>query len=240
MSSGPAVEIVPATIWRVPTAPADLVNSYLLQDDDGQLTLVDCGAKRAPRKILHAIESIGCGPSDVTRIVLTHAHTDHAGGLSQMRGRTGAPVAVHERDAAYVRTGKAPVRDRGSAAGRAVNRLGHGHFPPVEVNEELVDGQLLPVAGGVRVVHTPGHTPGHVSLLHEDSGVLITGDAIFNVRRLRWPLAPLCTDVAHNRRTAGLLGDLDYSTAAFSHGPEIRDGAREAVRGFLRAEGVRT
>ena len=52
---------------------------------------------------------------------------------------------------------------------------------PVTVGEELVDGQVLDVAGGLRVVHTPGHSPGHVSYLHEPSGVLVTGDAIFNV-----------------------------------------------------------
>jgi glyoxylase-like metal-dependent hydrolase (beta-lactamase superfamily II) len=105
----------------------------------------------------------------------------------------------------------------------------------VDVDHELVDGEVLPVGGGLRVVHTPGHSPGHVSLLHEPSGVLITGDAIWNVLRLRWPVKAFCTDVAMTQRTASVLGDLEYSTAAFTHGPQVTDRARERVRGFLAA-----
>lgn len=238
MSRAPAIELGPG-VYRIPTAPSDLVNSFAFLDADGQVTLVDCGLRSAPKRILAALEWMGTGPSDVTRIVLTHAHNDHAGGLSRMRGRTGAPVAVHERDADYVRTGKSPVRDRSSRGGRLVGRLPGGGFSPVEVNEELVDGQVLDVGGGLEVVHTPGHTPGHMSLVHQESGVLITGDAIFNWRgRIKWPPLAFCTDVALTQKTAARLGDLKYDVAAFTHGPEIRDNAREAVRSFLSRQRV--
>ena len=81
----------------------------------------------------------------------------------------------------------------------------------VPVVEELVDGQVLDVAGGLRVLHTPGHTPGHVSLLHEASGVLITGDAIFNMAsRMRWPMAAVCTSARQNQQSAHVLGELEY------------------------------
>ncbi|MDQ5975280.1 MAG: hypothetical protein QG661_2489, partial [Actinomycetota bacterium] len=111
-------------------------------------------------------------------------------------------------------------------------------FAPVPLAQALHDGDVLEVGGGLRVVHTPGHSPGHVSLLHETSGVLITGDAIFNMTsRMRWPAAALCTSWRANQQSAHILGELDYSTAAFTHGPEIRDGAREAIRGFLRRAG---
>ena len=220
-------------VWRIATAPRDLVNSFALVEDDGQVTLVDAGQKRAAPRIVTGLAHIGVAPADVTRILVTHAHPDHVGGLSALRGRTGATVAVHERDAAYVREGKGPVLDRATLGGRLMRR--NRGAAPTPVEDELVDGQLLDVAGGLRVVHTPGHTPGHVSLLHEPSGVLITGDSIFNAfSRMRWPFAMLCTDSALSRRTAHVLGELDYRVAAFTHGPEIRDGAREAVRGFLR------
>ena len=89
------------------------------------------------------------------------------------------------------------------------------------------------------MVHTPGHTPGHVSLLHEESGVLITGDAIFNMAsRMRWPMAAICTSARQNQQSAHVLGELEYDVAAFTHGPEIRDRAREQVRGFLRRKGA--
>lgn len=232
MASNPAVQLAPG-LWRIPTVPFDLVSSFALVDDDGQTTLVDAGTRRAPKRILAGLRHIGVGPSDVTRLIATHAHADHIGGLAALRGRTGAPVAVHERDAAYVREGKGPVLDRSTVGGRLVRR--GPRTTPTPVEEELVDGQLLDVAGGLRVVHTPGHTPGHVSLLHEPSRVLITGDAIWNMRgRMTWSVPMFCTDFAMSKTTAEVLGELDYDVAAFTHGPEIRDGARESVRAFLR------
>jgi len=236
MPGRPAIELAPG-VHRIPTAPFDLVNVFALLDEDGQVTLVDCGGKRASKSIVAGLADLGIAPVDVTRIVLTHAHSDHAGGLADMRARTGAPVAAHHSDAAYLRNGRAPVRDHSATGGRLVGRLPGGGFPPVEVSDELADGDVLDVGGGLRVVHTPGHTPGHVALLHEPSRVLITGDSIWNVRgRMAWPLAALCTDYRMNQKTAHVLGELDYDVAAFSHGPEIRDNAREAVRGFLRDE----
>ena len=217
------------------TAPRDLVNTFVLVDDDGQVTLVDAGTKRAPKAVMSGLTHIGVGPSDVTRIIVTHAHPDHVGGLAAMRGRTGATVTVHERDAAYVREGTGPVLDRSTLGGRLMRRTRGSAPTPVE--EQLVDGQLLDVAGGLRVLHTPGHSPGHVSLLHEPSRVLITGDSIWNMRgRMTWSVPMFCTDAALSRRTAEVLGELDYDIAAFTHGPEIREDAREAVRGFLRTK----
>ena len=225
-------------VWRIPTAFADLVNTFAFVEDDGQVTLVDAGTKRAPKRIMAGLHHMGVGPTDVTRLIATHAHSDHVGGLAALRGRTGAPVAAHERDAAYIRQGKGPVLDRSRLGGKLIRRGPKSSPTPVE--EELVDGQRLEVAGGLRVLHTPGHTPGHISLLHEPSRVLVTGDSIWNMRgRMTWPWAMGCTDFAMSKRTADVLGEQDYDVAAFTHGPEIREGAREAVRGFLRAKADR-
>lgn len=234
----PAPVLLAPGVYRIPTAPWSLVNSFAFVDDDGQVTLVDCGTKGAPRKLQAALSAIGAAPSDVTRIVLTHAHPDHAGGAEEVRRGSGAPVAVHADDADRARRGTPPPRDTSSRLGRLLHRLPAGGFPAVEVAEELADGQVLPVGGGLRVVHTPGHTPGHVSLLHEATGVLVTGDALFNWRLGRrgisWSLRALCTDFRLSQRTAHVLGELEYGVAAFTHGEEIRDRAREQVRGFLR------
>ena len=179
------------------------------------------------------LRAIGRHPGDVTRIVLTHAHTDHAGGAAEMAARTGAPVAVHEADAGYAEAGRPPPFEQSLLVGRLMRRIPCAGFPPVAVGERLSDGQVLDVGGGLRIVATPGHTPGHVSLLHERTGTLITGDALFNVRQLRFSPRPLCTDFRLNEQTAHVLGELEYERVAFTHGTEITDGAREAVRGFL-------
>lgn len=233
MAKTPAVRLADG-VWRIPTLPFDLLSSYAFVDDDGSVTLVDAGIKRAPARIVAGLAAIGKHPGDVTRIVLTHAHTDHAGGLAEVRGRAGdPPVEVHADDARYVREGVSPPFDSSSTAGRLLSRGPDQRFTPVEVGRELHDGDEVPVAGGLTVLHTPGHTPGHVSLLHPRSGVLVTGDSLFNIRGVRWPFGAACTDPAQSRRTAQRLVDLQYSIAAFTHGPEIRDGARDAVAAFI-------
>ena len=149
--------------------------------------------------------------------------------------RTAAPgVAVHVDDASYVRAGTNPPRDLTTGSGRLFQRFSKGTFAAAAVDRELADGEMLDVAGGLRVIHTPGHTPGHVALLHEPTGVLITGDSIFNMgARRTWPFAAFCTSFAQTKQTAAVLADLDYRVAAFTHGPEISESAREQIRRFL-------
>ena len=228
----PIVLLAPG-VYRIPTL-GDYINSFAFVDEDGQVTLVDAGLTRAPARIVAALAGIGKRPSDVTRILLTHAHADHAGGARELLDRTGrSGVDVHEQDAGFVREGRAPSQL--STMGRLISRSPMGTFAAVPVETELHDGDVLEVAGGLRVVHTPGHTPGHISLLHEDTGVLITGDALMNMAsRMRYSFAMVCTSAHQNEQSAHVLGELEYSVAAFTHGPEIRENARERVREFLR------
>ena len=234
MSRTPAVALAPG-VYRIPTL-GDFINSFAFVDADGSVTLVDCGVKRAPKKIIEGLAALGKHPNDVKEIVLTHAHSDHAGGAAGMVAKTAADgVTVHEREAAYIVSGDAPPRDASTTLGAIFARMPGGGFAATTVSRELKDGDVLPTAGGLRIMHTPGHTPGHISLLHTPTGVLITGDAIWNMRsKMTWPVAAFCTSFRENKQTAHALGEIEYAVAAFTHGPEIRDNAREQVRGFLR------
>lgn len=227
-----AVQIAPG-VWRVPTTPFDLINTFLLESDDGSLTVVDAGARGAHTKVLAALAALGKAPQDVTHLLLSHAHTDHAGGAAKLKGATGSQVWAHDREAVYLREGRMPCPDRSTRGGRLLARLRAGGFAKVDVADTFADGAVLPLAGGVTVVHTPGHTPGHCSFLHAPSGVLLTGDAIFNVRRLRYSFRSVCTDVSLSRESAGRLGELDFDVAGFTHGPHVSAGAQQAVRAFL-------
>lgn len=226
-----SVSLAPGLV-RIPLLPADLLNVFALRDDDGQVTLVDAGLKGSPRRILQALAELGSAPSDVTRIVATHSHGDHVGGLRAVAEQTGAQVAVHDDDAEDVRVGRGAPLDPTTRVGRLLLRNSAADAAPVDT--ALRDGDMLPVGGGLRVVHTPGHTPGHVSLLHEPTGTLITGDAIWNVRSRRtWPVMSFCSNVSLTKQTAQRLAELEYETAAFTHGPEIRRTGRDAIRSFL-------
>jgi glyoxylase-like metal-dependent hydrolase (beta-lactamase superfamily II) len=218
-------------VWRVPTVPGDLVNSFLLADDDGSLTLVDAGLRGAQRPVLAALAALGKSPGDVQRILLTHAHADHAGGLAGVQEATGGRVLTHDEEAQYVRAGTPPPSQK--TLGRLMARLPGTGFRAVEVDESFADGAVLPVAGGLTVVHTPGHSPGHCSFLHRPSGVLITGDAVFNVAGLRYSPKAFCFDVPASRATADRLGELEFDLAAFTHGTEVRTDARATLRAFL-------
>lgn len=232
MSRGPVL-LAPG-VWRIPTFGQALINSFAFAESDGSLTLVDAGYRFAPRRLLAGIAALGKRPEDVKRIVLTHAHNDHAGGLAKLARTTGAPVDTHEAEAEYIRQGKAPPLDRRNLLARVVTHMPGLDFPATDVGSTFADGEELDVAGGLLVIHTPGHSPGHCSLLHRASGVLITGDALFNFRRITYSPKLFCTNIPLSRETADRLGEIDYEIAAFTHGPEIREGAREAIRSFLR------
>lgn len=226
-------------VYRIPTL-GDFINTMVFTQPDGSVTLVDVGLRRASGRIVAGLKAIGKHPADVQRIVLTHAHYDHAGAAAAMVARSAAAgVGVHTDDAGFVERGEAPPADTSTLAGRVFARLPGGGFDPAPVADRFTDGQLIDAAGGLRVHHTPGHTPGHISLVHEATGVLVTGDAIWNMSlRMVWPLAASCTSGRLNKQSAHTLGELEYRIAAFTHGPHISDNAREAVRGFLRRKGA--
>jgi len=237
MARTPAVELAPG-VWRVPLL-RDYINGFVFRDADGQVTLLDMGLPGHGEKVMAALSSIGSGPSDVTRLLLTHAHPDHLGGTAHVVEQTGLGVGVHADEARFVRSGETPPQVAVGLIGRLLQLMTPDlPLDPIPVAAELTDGELLPVAGGLRVVHMPGHSPGHAGFLHEPSGVLVTGDAIMNPLGMRWSPKSVCSDFRMSRRTAHRLAELDYGVAAFTHGPEVRDRPREHVRRFLARHGT--
>jgi glyoxylase-like metal-dependent hydrolase (beta-lactamase superfamily II) len=232
-----SVQLAPGIV-RIPTMPLDFLNSYAFLEDDGSVTLVDTGVRNSPPRIHAALAELGKKPEDVKRVLLTHAHGDHVGGAKGLSDHGGS-VHIHEHDTATLAAGRPLPSTSTTLPARLLRRLPLPTWDTVEASSTFADGEVLDVAGGLQVIHTPGHTPGHVSFLHPGSGVLITGDALFNfLQRMTFSPRLFCWDVPRSRETAARLGELDYEVAAFIHGPEIRQDARDRIRRFLRRKHV--
>ncbi|MGO4594733.1 MBL fold metallo-hydrolase [Leifsonia sp. 2TAF2] len=177
---------------RIPMPGGGLPYSlaYLVEDHGGRLLVVDPGSPtdEATGSLLDAVDALGRTPLDAASIVVTHLHADHAGGAAALRAATGAPVLMHAREAQAVETIArglpSPDLDAwGVPAGRraelravASAPVGPAVAPPDAV---LTDGELLDVPGRrIRVLWTPGHTPGHLCLHDEDAGLVFTGDHV--------------------------------------------------------------
>jgi glyoxylase-like metal-dependent hydrolase (beta-lactamase superfamily II) len=202
------------------------VNVIVLRDEDG-ITLIDTGLDRPG--LTARLARLGIAPSEVTRILLTHAHPDHVGGVARLRraGST-APVAVGVDDLEVVRGTIAPPEPELLGA-RLLSRLpapgAWGRPAVVPDATALEDGQQLDIAGGLRVVATPGHTAGHVAFHLTARDVVVGGDVIFNVFRLRPSPAFLCWRTAPNLASVARLAELGVGTLALAHGRPVTEDA---------------
>lgn len=216
-----------------------IVNVWLIRDGDGW-ALIDTGSPNSAGEILNAAAILGFQPGQLRHIVLTHHHADHAGSLAALRLRTPAGATAHPLDSDLIRRGMAvrPTLKPGpSALSQVLVRLfGASGSAPYEagiVEGEANEGDLLPIAGGLRVIHTPGHSAGHIALLAERHGVLFAGDACANMFGLG--LSIMYEDAAEGMRSLARLALLDFEAVCFGHGRAItRDAAGRFRRRWAR------
>jgi len=198
------------------TFPRALVNAFLVEAD--VLTLIDTGTPGGVDKITAAIRGAGHGERDLARIVLTHRHSDHAANAAALARVTGAAVLCSPGDAPYIREGTEQPRPRpATPLGRLmvpyVKRSLPWSLSAVDVEDGLVGDAMV---GPFRVIDTPGHTAGHVSLLWTDQGVLFAGDAAAHITSLG--PHPAADDPPTARQSFASLGQLGFDAACFGHG----------------------
>ncbi len=165
------------------THPRDC-HVYLIMSE-GEAVLIDTGAGIEPAPIRTEIDRAGAG-SRASRILITHAHADHSGGAAQLGPALGATVHASPEVAGYLRAGDAEKASFDVMQGPGGYPEDY-RFRSCEVDEELIDGQRLPVGElELEVVSTPGHSSGHLAfLLHRPSGTdLFSGDAAFAQGRI--------------------------------------------------------
>ncbi|KAA9159096.1 MBL fold metallo-hydrolase [Amycolatopsis acidicola] len=203
-------------------------NAFLLDGDEGY-TLVDVGWGSAPKRIEAALGSL----SDIRRVVLTHAHPDHVKGAAELAARTGARLFIHAADAPWLAAGRVPPAGRAGFAGRLLDRVPLVHWTPVTADVLLRDGDSVAGAGGLRVIHTPGHTPGHIALHYEPGNAVLVGDAIFNrAAELGIGPAALAADPAQRPASLGRL-PRDVAAVGLAHGDALRGNDLDRYHALL-------
>jgi len=222
MEIHPGIHRVPGLRWS---------NAYLLVEE-GELTLIDAGWPGDHRRILCYIRSIGRDPLELARVVLTHSHPDHTGTLKDLFRCTGATIAVHRADT------------RGGAKAGDF-RLHYPAQPPtfgselpflrqIPAHQILEDGQVLPVLGGLQVLHTPGHTPGSICLYLADQGVLFTGDTLLTDDQwFRRPVPFPGTNFQQYRASVERLAQVPFETACVGHGRPMLQGGSARLQEML-------
>ena len=154
--------------------------------DDNELVLIDAGLPGQIEMIKEAVRQAGFDLEKVTKVIITHQDMDHIG-CAKILAEMGAKILAHEAEAPYIQGDKTPVRitqmeerlpelsDEQRAFLEQV-KAGAPQFY-VHIDQQLTDGERLDICGGIKVIHTPGHMPGHIALLLEESNIMVAGDA---------------------------------------------------------------
>jgi hydroxyacylglutathione hydrolase len=191
-------------------------NAYVLLDEDtGDAVLVDPGEEGD--RLLRAVSALG---GTVRAIWLTHAHVDHVGGIAAVKRQADVPIYLHPEDR--------PLYD--SAAQQAA-MFGLRMDPPPAPDRELAEGDTLRC--GTRdfgVWHTPGHSPGHVTI--HGQGIAFVGDCLFAGSIGRTDL-PLSSPPALARSLERLCTLPDETIVYSGHGPATTIGEEKRSNPFL-------
>ncbi|MGH3071395.1 MAG: MBL fold metallo-hydrolase [Gaiellaceae bacterium] len=211
------------------------VRAFLIETN-GELSLVDTLFENDGRGVLEAIRKLGRKPADLKRIVLTHAHRSHLGGLAALKRETGATVLGHEWEADIVSGDRpaqsvglkptAPLRTYPFQVGIFLNRPKHR---PCPVDESVAEGDAV---GPLRVLHVPGHSPGHLAFAWEERRLLISGDAIATWPRFEpgWPAFTLNPE--QHADSIRRLAALEAGIVGVGHGDPITVDAAARLHGL--------
>ena len=204
-----------------------VANPYIIVDADW-LTVIDAGLPRNEKKILAYVASLGKSARDVKRIILTHSDLDHVGGLAALQKATGARTYASRIEADAIAAGKPSrqTKPSGFSVMRLVFTLMRPFFKatPFQVDEILTDGQILPALGGLRVIDTAGHTPGHISLFAPEVGILFCGDSMVSDEEgLHGSRTGLTWDEAKAKEAVRKQSALGARIVCSGHGPIVMD-----------------
>jgi glyoxylase-like metal-dependent hydrolase (beta-lactamase superfamily II) len=197
-------------VWRISGFVRDCLNVYLAGD-----VLIDAATRWHTWHLMRKLRG-----RRLSMVALTHCHPDHQGAAFFMCRKHGIPLACHEADVPAM-DGTGPMRPK-TLIVHWLGDLIAG--PPHRVRRVLRDGDQV---AGFRVVHAPGHTPGHVIYFRDSDRVAVCGDVLANMSfvtlqpGLRPPPSAFCVDPLQNWKSVELLASLHPKLVLFGHGPPL-------------------
>jgi len=207
-------------VYQVSLMPRNSINCYIIEN-----VLVDSGIRSSYNTIKKALHKVS-----VYQHILTHAHADHQGCSDQICAEFSIPLICHPDEVLRTETGMVttdyPTPQHWVAKLQEKYWAGQGH----KVDRTVVENDRI---GNFRVVETPGHSAGHISLFREKDGVLIIGDAATNMNLLttaiglRLPPKIFTSDQQRNIQSLEKLAKLNPKIICFGHGPVMRNTNRK-------------
>lgn len=214
------------------------VHAFLLETG-GELLLVDTLFEGDAHLVLEALQRLGRSPGDLRRIAITHAHRSHLGGLAALKRASGATVYAHRWEADIV---------AGDRRAQAVSILPHQSLKLIPfqlglwldlprhdrcpVDELLDEGDAL---GPLQVLHSPGHSPGHLTFWWPERGFLIAGDGVATWPNLCAGWKAFNLNHVQHKTSLGRLATFEPRIVGVGHGDPITTNAAEQVQRLAEA-----
>jgi glyoxylase-like metal-dependent hydrolase (beta-lactamase superfamily II) len=223
---------VKVVIKGVHLVPMGMANAFLIEGDD-ELTMIDAGYPGREAAVFGAIRELGRSPHQLKHLIFTHGHPDHIGSAARIVRKTGARTYMHPLDIPIAESG-GPFRPLTPAPGvlrRVVCKLffhPDERLDPVAIDQPLTAGEILPIAGGIEVIHVPGHCAGQVALLWRPGRMLFVGDVCMNIMGLGDPVG--FESLEEGRASQRKLATLSFDAAGFGHGEPIARNASTRFR----------
>lgn len=218
----------------------DIIHPVLIHDE-GHAVLVDAGYPGQLGKFAEALSPYGLRMQDVTQVILTHQDIDHIGSLPAILEEAGHDVEVmaSAEEKPFIEGEKMLLKITPEALAAAEAMIPPTvpdawkqaflstlkNPPKSPVHRVIHDGQRLDICGGIEVIATPGHTPGHISLYHVPTKTLIAADALRVVDgRLCGPDPDQTLDMGRAMESGGKLAGCEIETIICYHGGMYKDG----------------
>ncbi|MEC2920804.1 MBL fold metallo-hydrolase [Bacillus tropicus] len=186
-----------------------IIHPILLWDDE-MAVLIDTGFPGQFEDIQVEMERVGISFDKVKVVILTHQDIDHIGSLPNVleNGVSDIKVYAHELDKPYIEGDLPLLKD-----------VQLEDLPKGKVSDTVIDGQELPYCGGILILHTPGHTPGHISLYLKRSKILVAGDSMYSVNGVLGGVhAPTTLNIMEARQSLKKYLNLDIESVVCYHG----------------------